>query len=170
MSLKGRKPHSNRSVPYCRMFKNPRFGPACKYNKSPQTCNITSHQNTPGRSGGRGESLCDSHRPQASPEPCGRPLLTAQGGSGSPHAGLPGLLSGRTTRATGPRPSIPSRVPGPAVRPRVPTPPGPRSLFILDAEADDTPSPTRGGEERGRKGRPLASTSRRQGREPGPPR
>lgn len=50
------------------------------------------------------------------------------------------------------------------------SPSPPRSLFILDTEADDKPLPTLDGEERGRQDGLLASTPLRQGPKVGPPR
>lgn len=93
-----------------------------------------------------------SHQPRTPRAARGRRLLTAPGGSGSraPAAGR----RGRDPRPAGPsgrpwaRPSSSRR------RPRVAAPPRPRSLFILDAEAGDNPSPVLDGGERDRKGSP----------------
>lgn len=171
MSLKGRKPHSNRSLPYCRMFKNPSFSPACNNNKTFQTCYITSTPKYAWEVWGWGGIALRPHLPQTRLEPPGAPASDSPGRFGVPTRWA--FPAGRVDPPPwwpDPAPSCPPNPPTPAVRSRVPAPPRPRSLFILDAEADDKPLPTLGGEERGRKRGPLASTPLRQGPEPGPPR
>lgn len=167
MSIKGRKPHSNRSLHYCLMFKKRISGSIQPlknifFSVSSPNSNITSYQIKSHLDSGR---RCGTpHGPQSSPEPLG--LLQQAGVSNSPgRFGVPTLgASHRPLSGYGSRP--PSRRHSPSR----PAPPQPHSTLHHGCASRRQPLADSGRRRKGQKGWPLASTPLGQGPELGPPR